>query len=184
MSYRNTDSRWGWVAQGFHWLMFLLILGAWIAFELHDDAPKKSPESLQWILLHKSLGLTVFFLVWLRLAWRFANPVPKALIVSPWQAKIATLTHWGLYAVMILLPLSGVLMTLFGGRPLAWFGVFEVPIHLEQNKPLSHQFHDLHTDVFWPLLMVLLALHIGAALWHHFVVKDATLKRMLPGAKL
>lgn len=182
MSMKNTENRWGAIAQLFHWLMFLVILGAWFAVESAHDLPKGDPGRGEWMGLHKSLGLTVFFLVWLRLAWRLANPTPKALATVAWQRTLATLTHWALYALMLLMPLSAMLASQYGGRPLAWFSIVEITPFLEANKPLAGQLMGLHKDVFWPLLLILVALHALAGIWHHVGTKDDTLKRMLPGS--
>jgi cytochrome b561 len=183
MSLRNTENRWGSLAQGFHWVILLLIVSAWVAFELHDDAPKGSPERLMWLNYHKALGFSVFFLVWLRLAWRLTNISPKTIIVSVWQERAATAAHWILYALMICMPVSGALMSQYEGHPVSWFGVFTLPTLVAPDKGLGEVFEGLHTEVFWPALLVVVGVHAAAALWHHFVVKDATLRRMLPGAK-
>lgn len=180
MSLRNTDARWGWLAQLFHWLIFLLILGAWFAIETKGDFPKGSPERGLWMGYHKAFGLSVFLLVWVRLGWRLSCPVPRPLIVSPWQDRVAQLVHWGLYAIMIFMPLTGLLNSQFGGRPVSWFGVFEIPVLVAENKELAGTLKEVHEGVLWPLLLLLLTVHVLAALWHHFVVKDATLRRMLP----
>lgn len=180
MPARNTSQRWGWVARFFHWIMFLLIVGAWFAVEQHEQFPKGSPERGAWMDLHKALGLSVFFLLWARLGWRLSGPVPDPVITSAWQHRAAVLVHWGLYFVMLMMPLSGLVMSQFGGREVSWFGVFEVPVFLGENKELAGQIKELHEDVWWPLLLVLLALHVGAALWHQFIVKDGTMTRMRP----
>ncbi|MEL4383091.1 cytochrome b, partial [Shewanella algae] len=83
MSIKNTNSRWGWIAQGFHWPIALLIFAAWATFELHDNAPKHSQQSSYWLGIHKSLGISVFFLVWLRLIWRFVNKAPADIGLAP-----------------------------------------------------------------------------------------------------
>lgn len=180
MQFGNSDKSWGIVAQGFHWLIAGLILAAWLTFQLHDAAPKGSPERLNWLLLHKSCGITVFFLVWLRLAWRLANKPPLPVVVAPWQDRISRLVHLGLYVVMIGMPVTGIIMTQYEGHPAGWFGLFELPTMVSPDKELGKTFESLHTDVFWLLLLGLAGVHIAAALWHHFVLKDDVLKRMLP----
>jgi cytochrome b561 len=180
MTARNTPMYWGWVAKSFHWLMFALIVGAWFAFEQHEGFPKGSTERAEWMNLHRAFGASVFFLVWLRLAWRFSSPAPDSVITSRWQHRAAEGVHWALYFLMIMMPLSGLLMSQFGGRAVSWFGVFDIPVFLSENKPLAEQLKSLHEDVWWPLLLTLIGLHVVAAVWHQFIVKDGVLKRMLP----
>lgn len=180
MQFRNNDSRWGVVAQSFHWLIALLILAAWLTNQLHEAAPKHSPESAQWLNYHKSVGISVFLLIWFRLAWRLIGGVPKAIVVAPWQERLSQLVHLGLYLAMIGMPVTGILMTEYGGHPASWFGVFDLPALVTPNKDTGHTYHFLHTDVIWLGLLGLLGLHLAGALWHHFLLKDSVLKRMLP----
>lgn len=180
MPARNTPQRWGWIAQGFHWLMFALIVGAWFAVDQREQFPKGSLERGEWMDLHKAFGLSVFMLVWLRLGWRLAGPLPEPVITSVWQHRAAQLVHWALYFLMIMMPLSGLLMSQFAGRTVSCFGVFAIPVFLQENKELAGQIRELHMDVGWPLLLALVGLHVAAALWHQFIVKDGLLKRMLP----
>lgn len=180
MHARNSEQRWGWVAQAFHWLMFLLIVGAWFAVEQHEEFPKGSPERGAWMDLHKAIGVSVFFLLWARLGWRFSGPVPAPVMTSVWQHRLAVTVHWGLYFVMLMMPLSGLVMSQFGGREVSWFGIVEIPVFVAENKELAGQIKELHEDVWWPLLLALVALHVVGALWHQFIVKDGTMKRMRP----
>jgi cytochrome b561 len=180
MSAQNTTQQWGWVAKTFHWLMFLLIVGAWFAVTMHEGYPKGSEQRAAFMMLHKSLGVSVFFLIWLRLGWRLSGRTPDPDPAPQWQLKAATLLHWALYALMILMPLSGLLMSQFGGKPVAWFGVFEIPVFVTENKELAGQIKNMHENVWWPILLTLSIGHILAALWHHVGMKDNTLRRMLP----
>lgn len=179
----NTSQQWGWLAKTFHWIIFLLILSAWVAVESHEGHPKGSAERAQWMLLHKSLGVCVLFLVWLRLGWRLSNTGPAPEKASRWQLLGANAVHWLLYGLMIVMPLSGFLASQFSGRILSFFGAFDIPVFLAENKPLATQLMDLHKDILWPLLLLFVAAHVAAALWHHFVSRDRTLKRMLPFGK-
>ncbi len=182
MTARNTNQQWGWVAKSLHWVIFLLILGAWLAVDLREVYPKGSDERATLMWLHKSLGASVFFLVWLRLGWRLSGPVPVPYPAPSWQLYAATFAHWALYALMIAMPFSGLLMSQLGGRDTSWFGVFTIPAFLPLDKELAGQIKELHQSVLWPLLLITVAGHAGAALWHHFVQKDGTLRRMLPGS--
>ena len=77
-------------------------------------------------------------------------------------------------------PLTGMLASQFGGRVVSWFGLFDIPVLLAPDKAFAGQLMGLHKDLLWPLLLVLLAGHVGAALWHHVITRDRTLRRMLP----
>lgn len=183
MHLRNTPDRWGLVARLFHWLFFLLIIGAWLAVELHEDYPRGSAERAQWMWLHKSFGVTVFFLIWLRLGWRLGNEVPTPEPGPRWQRWTSSLVHAALYLLMIAMPLSGLVMSQFGGREVSWFGVVEIPVWVSPDRELAGQIKELHEHVLWPALFWLIALHAAAALWHHIIRKDNTLRRMLPWAQ-
>jgi cytochrome b561 len=178
MSLRNTADRWGLVARIFHGLFFLLVLGAWLAVDMHEDYPKGSAERAQWMLLHKSFGATVFFLIWARLAWRLSGDVPAPLPGPRWQQWSSAFVHGALYVMLILMPLSGLLWSQFGDRPVSWFGLFEIPVFVTPDKALAGQLGELHKHVLWPTLLTLIAVHAVAALWHHFWRKDDTLRRM------
>lgn len=181
MHLTNTNTRWGLIAQLFHWIMFLLILGAWVAIETREDFPKGSAERDAWMALHKSIGVSVFFLVWLRIGARVAQPTPAAIGHAVMQ-KISALVALGLYGLMIALPVSGMLGSQLFGKPVAWFGMLEMPALVAENKELGELVMEAH-ELGFGLLLGLLALHVGGALYHHFVVKDDILKRMLPWGK-
>lgn len=178
MLLKNTDQRWGMVAQLFHWVMFLLVLGAWFAVESHEDFPKGSPERDAWMLIHKSIGITIFALVWFRLGARLAQVTPAG-IGNAMQQKLAKAVHAGLYALMILMPVTGMAATQMFGKPVSWFGLIELPALLPENQDMAKNIIEIHEGA-WTALLVLLALHIGGALYHHLVVKDDVLKRMRP----
>ena len=175
----NTDISWGWLAKLFHWLMFLLIVGAYVAVDQRELFEKGTAERDWWMMIHKSAGLSVFFLVWLRLGWRMSQPVPENF-AGPLVSKMAGIGHGLLYLLMIAVPGSALLMSQFGGRPVSWFGLVELPVWLEANKELAGQLKDLHAEVLAPALFVLIIAHLLGALWHHFFDKDDVLKRMLP----
>lgn len=178
MPMSNTEQRWGWLAQLFHWGMFLLIVGAWYAVDAHEDFPKGSDERAQWMMIHKALGTSVLFLVWIRLAARFVqrSPVP---VGQPLEQKVAAAGNVALYALMIAMPVTGLLATQYSGRPLDWFGVFELPVVLAENKETGKVLMEMHEGLYVPFF-ALIGVHALAALYHQLVQKDGTLRRMLP----
>lgn len=179
MSLRSDDTRWGGVAKAFHWLMAVLILGLGAVGLVMADLAN-SPQKLKIYALHKSVGLTVLALALLRLAWRLLDRRPRDLPMPRWQALAAHGAHLALYVLMLALPLSGWLFNSAAGFPLQWFGLFNLPSLTggrdEVLKSLAHEAH----EVGWWLLVAVLLAHAGAALKHHFLDRDATLRRMLP----
>ncbi|MDF2446683.1 MAG: hypothetical protein K0S46_1919 [Moraxellaceae bacterium] len=180
MSLRNTSTRWGPVARFLHWLFLFLLIGAWYAVEMHEDFPKGSPERREWMQLHFAIGISVFVLLWVRLGWRLSGDVPAPLPGPRWQQLTSALVHAALYLILIVMPLTGLLTTQLAGRAVSWFGLIDIPLFLQKNSELAEQMEELHGEVLWPVLLALVGLHAVAALWHHFVLKDDTLKRMLP----
>lgn len=168
------------VAKTLHWLMSVLIIGL-LALGLYMHELPLSPRKLELYSWHKWFGVTVFMLVWLRLAWRTAHPTPPPPVgLSPLFKNIARLAHGLLYVLMVLIPLSGWLMSSAKGFQTVWFGVLPIPDLLPRDKELGDRLQDVH-EVLNVALMLTLTGHVLAALWHHFVLKDDTLKRMTIG---
>lgn len=167
------------VAKSLHWLMALLILAMLTLGFYMTDLPL-SPDKLQLYSWHKWAGVSVFFLVWLRLAWRLMFPPPALPSeVSNTLKFAAHAGHWALYALMIVIPLTGWLMSSAKGFQTVWFGVLPLPDLLGKDKELGRQLAQLHEALNVGLLL-LIAGHTAAAFWHHWVHKDNTLRRMLP----
>lgn len=152
----------------FHWVGALLILAAFIAINLGDE----------YIGLHKSIGAS--FLIWtiLRIITRVATKAPAPLPAPAWQMAIAHLTHLALYVAMLAMPLTGMLMSMYGGRGVSVFGLFEMPMLVGVDADMARLMNAWHTDFVWTAMWLLIVLHIGAALYHQFVVKDNILARM------
>ena len=167
------------VAKFLHWGMALMILGLLALGFVMTDMPL-SPEKLQYYAWHKWAGVSVFMLVWLRLVWRVLNPPPAYPdSMSPLLQRAAHLGHAALYGLMIVIPLSGWLLSSAKGVPTVWFGVWPLPDLLEKDKAMGHLLHEVHETLNFVLLF-LLGGHAAAALKHHWVDKDDILKRMLP----
>lgn len=180
MSARNTATQWGSVAKGFHWLIFLGIIAALVAVNAHEAYPKGSDERAFWMMLHKSFGAAILLLTIARLLWRITDTTPVADPAPQWQLLATKAVHGGLYLLLLAMPLSAALASQFAGRPIPFFGLFEIAPFLAENKDMAGAMMGLHKEVLAPALILLIAGHTAAALWHHFVMKDGTLKRMLP----
>ncbi|MEP6906585.1 MAG: cytochrome b, partial [Pseudoxanthomonas sp.] len=180
MTLKNTADRWGPVSQAFHWLIVLLIAGLAIVGLVMGDLPK-TPKYFWVYTAHKSFGITVLVLVIARLAWRLYAGKPEPVPGTPtWQERIAGVTHGLLYALILVMPVSGWLYDSASGlRPFRWFGLFDMPKLSPPDESLRNLSHGVHEWGFWILLALVVA-HAGAAFYHHYFQRDATLTRMLP----
>jgi cytochrome b561 len=180
MPLRNSPQRWGWVAQFLHWSIAVLIIGLAIVGLTMDDLPN-SPDKVKVYALHKSTGITVLVLVVLRLTWRFIDKRPPYPATMPrWQRILSEVSHGLLYVVMFAQPLSGWLYNSASNFPLQWFWLFPLPALSGPDPELKHLAHEIHESGFY-VIAALLAVHVAAALKHHFIDRDATLARMTPG---
>jgi cytochrome b561 len=138
-----------------------------------------SPLRLKLYLWHKSTGLLLLALALARLAWRCADRAPRPVPGAAWEDRLARAAHFTLYLLMILMPLAGWVIHSASGFAMRWFGWFRVPAIAPANKALQVAAESVHLALFWMLAGVL-ALHVGAALHHHFARRDDALRRMSP----
>lgn len=179
MTLKNTADRWGPVSQSLHWLVVLLIITQGIVGLTMEDL-RNGPDKIQVYALHKSFGLTILGLMTLRLLWRGFAGTPQPVPGTPgWQERIASLTHWALYALLFAMPISGWVLNSAAGFPLQWFGVVNLPDIVGKDHDLHEAAEDLHGIMFW-ILVSLAVVHAAAAFYHHLFQRDATLARMLP----
>lgn len=179
MKLRNTDERYGAFHQLLHWLIGLAMIGMVIlGFVMEDITPKETRYFVYGI--HKSLGVTVLFLVIIRLFWRFTNPIPHLPAGMPaWQQWLAHATHLALYVVMIGMPLSGWIMSSSAGYPVNLWGMGELPEIYGKDKTMNDITHELHEIGGWAVVLFV-SLHAVGAFYHQFIRKDGLLMRMLP----
>jgi cytochrome b561 len=179
MSLKNTETRWGPVSQLLHWLIVLLILGQGTVGLVMTEM-RNSPDKIEIYALHKSFGLTILTLALLRLGWRLYAGKPRPVPGIPhWQDTVAQSAHWGLYALLFAIPLSGWVFNSAAGFPLQWFGLFNLPAIAGKDDALREFAGELHEWLFWALVGLALV-HAAAAFYHHLFQRDATLARMLP----
>lgn len=175
-------SRYSSLSISLHWLMLLLIAAVYACMELREFYPKGSDirESLK--MWHFMLGLSVFLLVLVRIFARVTGGTPPISPQPPkWQNLFAKVTHFGLYALMVGMPIGGWLILSASGKPIPFFGL-ELPALVGPNKAFAGQIKEIH-ETFGTIGYYLIGLHAAAALFHHYFVKDDTLKRMMPGAR-
>jgi cytochrome b561 len=169
-------------AKVLHWLMALLIIGLFALGQYMSDL-SMSPHKLQLYSWHKWVGVTVFFLLLVRVGWRITHQ-PPALPekMSKYQRLASHVGHAALYLLMLAIPISGWLMSSAKGYQTVWFGVLPIPDLLGKDKQLGDILAELH-GALNGLLMFILAVHVLAALKHHFIDRDNILRRILPSSK-
>ena len=175
---RGPVDRWGAVAQWLHWtIVLLIVVMAYLGLTM-VELPN-TPKKVEVYALHKSFGLTVLALVVLRLAWRLLAGTPLPEPMPAWQALAARLSHVLLYAVLVAMPLTGWLYTSASGFPLRWFGQFALPKLSGRDRDVAGFAVEAHETLFL-VLAALVTVHALAALKHHYLDRDRTLRRMLP----
>jgi cytochrome b561 len=167
------------VAQFLHWLIVLLVLGQFVVGFYAKPLPV-GIERLKMLTLHKSVGITVFALVILRLLWRWYTPAPALPAgMKPIERFGAHFSHVALYGLLLTLPILGWLTSNASNLTVRWFFTFNLPNLTGPDPWLANLTKHLHDAGAWCLL-ALVCLHVAAAFWHELVRKDGVLRRMLP----
>ena len=182
---RNSEQSYGAVAIGLHWLMAALLI-ALLAMGLYMVGLPDvgfDTRKIALILFHKQLGMLALVLAVLRLAWRVGNALPSLVETLPdWQKVIARLVHLCFYALMLALPITGWLMSSAAGIPVSLFGLFDLPDLIAHDDYLFRAFIEAHRWLSYGLIAGIV-IHAAAALGHHFLIKDETLRKMWPQAR-
>jgi cytochrome b561 len=164
-------------AVALHWIIAAFIITAFTLGLIVSDM-HFSPEKLKWVAYHKWLGITVLALVAVRALWRLTHRAPALPPMPAWQTFFAKLTHALLYTLMFAIPFSGWLYSSATGYQVVYLGLLPLPNLVAKDKLVASALHQVHENLAWLMLYVLL-LHAAAAFKHHFLDRDDTLRRML-----
>lgn len=175
----NTRDGYGLITRLLHWLIFALVIGNLSGGILLSLLP---PGVFRAFLVtaHKSTGVVISLLMIGRLLWRVCNPQPRDLGEIAVLNYVARVLHIWLYALLLLQPLSGILMSQAYGYPVVVFGIVTLPPLIWNSPPLASVFGEIHA-VTSVVLALAITVHAAAALKHHFIDRDRTLMRMLKG---
>ncbi len=179
MRWKHSKGHYNSLSIALHWLMLMLIVAAYSTIELRELFSKGSDPRDALKSFHFMLGMSVFFLVWLRLTFRFMGTTP---VITPEpskrQQKAAEFMHIALYALMIITPFLGWMLLSSVGKPVPFYGL-EIPTLIGESQTLKPIFKELH-EIMGTAGYFLIGLHAAAGLFHHYVQRDNTMLRMLP----
>jgi len=179
---RNTTMEFGSLAKSLHWLVAVGIF-ALVFLGLEQAGLERGPEKSEIRFIHGSIALAVFFLVTIRIVWRFTNEVPTHPDGMPlWQRLSASLVHWGLYVAVFAQLVSGGMTVATGGRALPFFGLFSIPLAVEKNAD-NHEFWEGIHEFAWKIVAALVIVHVLGAIYNHFIAKNDVMRRMTVGLK-
>lgn len=174
---KNSDDGYGWIAIALHWLVAVAVFAMFGLGLYMVDLTYYDPWYKGSLDLHKSAGILLALTVLIRFGWRTMNPSPRGLSPKPLENLAAHIAHGLLYLMMAALFISGYLISTADGQGIAVFELFTVPATLTADNQEDIA-GDIHRWLAWGLI-ALVALHALAALKHHFINRDATLKRMV-----
>lgn len=176
--FRNTERSYGLVSILIHWLsafavMGLFAVGIWmVELTYYSSWYKTAPD------LHRSVGIILFGVTLLRIIWKLVNPKPRSLAGhKSWEVKAGHFAHKAMYFLLLLIMLSGYMISTADGRGVSVFSLFEVPGFGELIKGQADLAGLWHQFAAYTLIAIVL-LHMLGALKHHFIDKDSTLSRM------
>ena len=182
MRFRNSADGYGVIPQTLHWLTVGLVVLAW-ALGTFDDALPKATARAAGLFVHISAGLAILAVLAARLLWRLADPPPspEPTVLGAWLDHAGRLAHYALYVLLIAAPVAGIVLQFARGDALPLFGLSEIPSPWLADRAFARTVKEVH-EVLANGLVVLAGLHAAAALVHHWVLRDRTLVRMLPGS--
>lgn len=182
MQLGNSKFSYGALPQALHWLTAICVIVAWLLGQFIDAFPKGPPRA--WALwTHMTLGECVMLFLVVRLVWRIADP-PPPLEPTRFGRALAIASkfgHYTLYALLLAVPFLGIIVQLKRGNPLPIFGAWTFASPWPADRATARNLLEVH-ELLANALLILAGIHAAAALAHHYVLRDGTLVRMLPGA--
>lgn len=165
-----------------HWVTALLVFTQ-VAFGVAMVGIGKGPAQDLLFNVHKSMGVTLLLLVLARIAWRLTHPWPPFPdVVPPAQARLARTNHVLLYAVLLVMAVSGFVFTAAGGYPIPYLGIIELSGLVPKNEAFSKAVEWVHVAGQW-VVYALVLLHVAGALYHLLVRRDGVFRRMIPSGR-
>jgi len=183
MQFRNSADGYGAIAQSLHWLTVVLVAIAWTLGTFDDVLPKGAARAVG-LFVHISAGVAILGALVARVLWRMADPPPQPAptMLGIWGANAGRLAHYALYALLVAVPIAGIVLQFARGNALPLFGLAEIPSPWIADRTYARSAKEVH-EVLANALAILAAFHAAAALVHHWVFRDRTLVRMLPDGR-
>lgn len=171
--------RYGAVAQAFHWLTVLLVGTAYVLSPGGGEDRIYSAAADSARSMHESVGLLLFALVLLRVIWRLFDAPPQGAPMEPWMKLAAKAAHWALYALLFAIPLTAIAGAWLEAHPLTLLGIGDIAPMIGADHALGASIANIHT-ILGNAIIWLAGFHAAAALFHHYWLRDDTLRSMLP----
>jgi cytochrome b561 len=187
MQLTHPIDRYAAVPRFLHWATVILVIAAWILGTFGDDLPKGAARETG-LFIHISAGLLILTALVMRLVWRVAEPPPPpepnefGRWLGAFADPAARLAHYALYALLIAVPIAGIVAQFARGNALPLLGIAEIASPWLRDRAFAHNVTEIH-EILANALVIVAGFHAAAALVHHFVFRDNTLIRMLPGGK-
>lgn len=184
MKWRNTASRYGYIATALHWVVVAGIVAQYFLAEAAEEHEHEPAGSFDAAAMHTSIGLTILALAALRVLWRLVElPPSQPETMKRYERVLARSAHIAFYVLLFALPLSGWALATADEQVISFFGLFDLP-QLRIGAPLDgtlteDQIEEVHEALF-NVLFALAVVHVAAALKHHFIDRDNVLRSMLP----
>ncbi len=176
----NSAQRYGAIVRFLHWTTAILVFVSWLLGMFGDDLPKGVARNAA-LFIHISTGLAILGVVAVRILWRLVDPPPppEATLFGAWLHRAGRLAHIAIYVLLVLVPVVGIVVQFGRGNALPLFGFGEIASPWPADRAFARSAKEVH-EWLANLLMAVAAIHAAAALMHHWILGDRTLKRMLP----
>lgn len=187
MQWRNTATRYGFVAMVLHWVIVAGVIAQYFLAEAAEETEDTAAGTIDAASVHMSVGITILALALVRVFWRMAElPPARPPAMKSYATTVARVAHVAFYVLLFAIPLTGWALATVDGQPLSYFGLFELPqLRMGAQLPVpggalsEDQLEEVH-ELLFNVLLGLALLHVVAALKHHFIDHDNVLRSMLP----